>query len=156
MSWWRTVGGNMIGDVPADLLGRAFKNLAKARDTRGQPKPTLAAILEATAAVIRGNPGEFLSGGSGVEIEKITARLDGEPGSISGDARGTANVEIGATLRDAFGAVAQAYQEQWGRKPSLYELLDTMAFVLRYKPETYLTEAEGLSIKDIVAGDRGT
>jgi hypothetical protein len=137
MSWWDTPRGLVLGDGPADLAQSTLQDFAARRDREGRPRPTLPELLAAAGAVL-GEPG-------------LAARQEAGPDVPA--AAGPAPADLVATLRQAFGEIGEEYKTYLDREPKLEEILETVQFILGYRPERYLSGVEGM---EILAIDPGT
>ena len=126
MSWWDTPEGWMLGDRPADIVGRAFDAL--------DPKPELQSVLDAVAAASPGAVRAKLAGG-----ESLTARPE------------SADPELVALLSGVFAQIDQAYQERWERPARRDEQLATLSFVLS-AAERYFADAGERTLTEFTAG----
>jgi len=99
--------------------------------TRGRRGQTFCASRAASWR--RGKPGREIVAWSGPH--KIHGSLGGASDSI-------------AELCDSFGDTAAEYEDsEMARKPRLSELLTSLEFVLRYRPEDYLSPADRLELE---------
>lgn len=124
MSWWDTSRGRTLGDGPADLFRAALRSFAERR------KPTLPELLAAAGEAL-GTPG-------------LVATREGGPAVKA--AEGPADAHLVAALRKAFEEIGNEYRTYLDREPKQEEILETMDFILGYKPERFLADAEGLEI----------
>jgi hypothetical protein len=143
MSWWDTSNGT-IGDRPADIVRGALQQLSN-----GSQKPSLAALLGGTAAALRGGGAAIVSDDA-AKVTRLTAVISKNTKRISGAAGDQADPAITSTMRRAFDEISRTYLEQFQRKPTTKELLEGMAFVLRYKPDELLSGVDGQSVDEIV------
>ena len=130
MSWWDTSRGRTLGDGPADLFRAALRSFAERR------KPTLPELLAAAGEAL-GTPG-------------LVATREGGPDIKA--AQGPADADLVATLRQAFEGIGNEYRTYLDREPKREEILETMDFILGYKPERFLSDVEGLEILAIEPG----
>ncbi len=152
MSWWET-GHNddIIGDVPADIVGDTLKIIAHDCKVRGLQKPSLQEILCAIVAAINTSPEKFLEDMEGKSIRKITAKLNREPFQVSCEESDNKRNKFSKFFTDAFDKLVNEYTDAWNRKPRLRELLECFLFVLGYRPEDFLSISEGVAIEEIFA-----
>ena len=143
MGWWQTYD-NVIGDRPADILGIMFKNIAQNDSEQGNPKPTLEEVLSGVEIALNQNPGELVAQAENIAIKKIVARLEDKPEVESDVPDSTVAKQLALTFRPKFEAVTKTYQESFGRKPKLSELLRCINFVLN--PEDHLLVEPGTVI----------
>ncbi len=148
MGWWQTFD-NVIGDRPADILGIMFENITKNAEEQGNPKPTLEEVLSGVKIALNQNPGELVAEREIMAIKKIVARLEDKPEVESDVPHSTVAKQLALTFRPKFEAVTKTYQESFGRKPKLSELLESINFVLN--PEEYLSVEPGTVIFEIRA-----
>lgn len=144
MSWWETSSGSTIGDEPADILRHALQ--AAATDSH---KPTVPDLLAATGAALKGGAGKLVSD-DGAKAARLVAVLADGGKRISASAGGQPPAPVATAMSSAFEKISRAYTEQLERKPTTKELLEGMAFVLRYKPDELLSGVDGQSIDEIV------
>jgi hypothetical protein len=124
MSWWDTSRGRVLGDGPADLFRAALRDFAERR------KPTLPVLLAAAGEAL-GTPG-------------LVASREGGPGVPA--AEGPADTDLVAALRQAFDGMRNEYRTYLEREPKPEEILETMDFILGYRPERFLSDVEGVEI----------
>ena len=151
MSWWEIGQGDVIGDIPADIISRTFKKITTSYGETGSQKPSIQEVLDAIISVLQIQPNDFISNVGVMHIQKIIVKLEGGPNNVFSKENGTADNKLIESFRDAFEEIAQEYIERWGRKPRLRELLNCIIFILGYKPEEFLSIPEGISIEDIIA-----
>jgi len=143
MSWWNIRNGEeVIGDEPADLVQAALGRINENRSAQSKEKPTLVELLSAIASVARDSAGKLLAAAPN-DFRRIVAELQsGDFVSSETSAQQSAQQETG--LRPALTAVlqeiAKVYRERWERLPTLAEWLESLAFVLRARPEEYLQD----------------
>lgn len=141
MGWWKADDGiGAIGDGPADALSLAL-GARIARD--GAPvrlEDVLAAFLHALAL----NPEALLADPAALQDAGLKVRLaDGSllhvaPAPESHDPQSTE--ELYAAIEEA----AALYRDAYDRKPSIAELLETLAFVLRAYDEIVTPDAAAI------------
>jgi hypothetical protein len=148
MAWWEIGNGNVLGDHPADLVGRALEAIGAAR---AHPKPALAELLDALAAAIRFSPAGLMGPGDGPPFRRLVAE-SGDGARVHGDgATLTADDPTVAVLTSAIERIATAYRQDWERNPRLAELLEAFLFVLGYRPDRYLSGTEQLDLRALNA-----
>src|SRR4051812_26898199 len=115
MSWWDTSRGRVLGDGPADIFRAALRDFAERR------KPTLPTlpILLAAAGEALGTPGLVASRENGPAVPA---------------AEGPTDADLVAALRQAFDGIRNEYRTYLEREPTLEEILETMDFILGYRP----------------------
>jgi hypothetical protein len=151
MSWWNTNSDNdIIGDVPADIIGNTFKTIVKDRSTQGKPKPTLQEIVDSVAVALHTEPETFIVGSNKTFFHKVVVILESGSNQESSKDYSRANSYLVTMFLEAFQAIAHAYEERWERKPRLRELLACITFVLGFQPEEFISDAKKMHIKDLI------
>ena len=143
MSWWDTGEENdVIGDEPADAVRHALLRIAEEKTRQGRPKPKLSELLRAMGTVaLRASKEELVMAGSAPQA--IVAELKSGETESSGTLTDAAeDRELAASLAENLSVVAAIYRSRWGRPPKLSEWLESLAFVLRYRPEEYLEDGD--------------
>jgi hypothetical protein len=139
MSWWDT--GNkddVIGDQSADLVRHALKEIAEVRAKQSQDKPRLADLLQAIGSVALSSGGKLLEK-TPSQLREIVAELKSGQTISSGLLRGDGETnDIVRVLTESLDQIGAVYRERWERNPRFSEWLDTLSFVLRYRPEEFL------------------
>lgn len=130
MSWWDTPEGNVLGDGPADIVRSALKDFAARRDGEGRPRPTLAELVAAA--------------GEALGASDLVARLEDGPDVPAAD--GPPPEDLVAALRQAFAAIEEEYRTYLEREAKREEVLETVQFILGYRPERFLADAGGLRV----------
>jgi hypothetical protein len=74
-------------------------------------------------------------------LSGIVLTLEGGTAIVAREGTGCADPALTAALDDAFGVVAGVYEERWGRKPGVQELLENLLFVLGGSPARYVRDA---------------
>lgn len=141
MSWW-TIGiqDDEIGDQPANLVEIALDDFATARRADGVPLPTPKAFLDAFAR-------SLLRHGVAAEFDGIEERAAGKapvfhPGSDNAD-----DPQL-ASLTDALvGKLKDCYRQHRDRDARAAELCAVVAFVLRHKPDRFLSRAKSWNLR---------
>lgn len=153
MGWWETEeNDNFIGDTPTDTIASTLTYIAETREEQDKGKPTLQELLNSILATLQTNPEGFIAEGKTICIRRLIALVIPELESVTSSEANKADSQVANALCDAFEEVAVEYEDsELERKPKLTELLTSMAFVLGYQPEEYLSIAEGASIKKIFA-----
>jgi len=131
MSWWDTPDGYVLGDGPADLFRATLRTFAERR------KPTLPELLAAA--------------GEALGTRGLVASREGGPGVRASE--GPADPALVAALLEAFEGIRTEYRTYVDREPKLEEILETIDFIVGYRPERFLSGVEGL---EILAIGRGT
>src|SRR5262245_65902140 len=153
MSWW-DIGNkdDVIGDQPADLVRHALQEIVqKTRSQQGAHKPSLADLLRAIGAVALSASGTLLEEVP-ANLREIVAELKSGQTVSSGVLHGSDEQEdIGRILTKNLREVVAVYSERWERKPRLPEWLETLSFVLRYRPEEFLQDGVGKPPSQLLA-----
>lgn len=149
MSWWGIGNDDVIGDGPANVLTEALVAIGRARKEKGQMEPGLLEILDGFAEVLRKDGATALEDGSANPFQCLVARLESSTEVISCGMSGQAEQLMMTVFRRALAVIQRQYQERWERKPRLREVLETMAFILGYSPENYLSGMENQSVDEI-------
>lgn len=132
MGWWKADDGvGAIGDGPADALSEA---LARLFAESGARLP-LQDVLSAFAAALALNPKALVGDPESLATATIVARCESGAeyrAASPGDAQPDASARtFYAAIEDA----ATHYRDVYERKPSVAELLETLAFVVRGREE---------------------
>lgn len=141
MSWWDT-GNNddVIGDQPADLVRHGLQKIVETRAGQSPEKPRLADLLAVVGLVASGAAGQLLEDAS-LNVREIVAELKSGQTISSGLIRDRPEVnDLFPILKENLRAIAEVYQERWERNPRLTEWLETLSFVLRYRPQDFLQD----------------
>src|SRR4051812_35041941 len=151
MGWWRS-GRNpddILGDAPADILQQELERLAAASHT----KPTFQVLLDALAAALALRAGEALADPGAYRGQPIVARF--EPPAAPLESRAAdASAPARAALESALMQIAAEYDVEQSRRPTLGEVLGSVAFVLRVRPERYLSGVDNRALVDLSAAPR--
>ena len=124
----------MIGDVPADRIGSGLQNIAAARHRDGVAAPTLPQLLSALEhAVGPKAPGHVIA-----ETSRGMVHAGGPKDSFL-------EGEVEKIVR----AVNEAYVVEREREARPEEILANFDFVVGAKPDSFLSDVEGLAIEDI-------
>jgi hypothetical protein len=135
VSWWKTGTEQFeIGDVPADKIASGLKKIAAAKRQNGMVPPTLSQLLGAL--------------GLALQLNGPTA-LFAETSRETVSAEGSNDPDLTAGITKTVDEVKGVYETELGRPASIGEILACFSFVLGYKPETFLSDAEGAKIKKI-------
>jgi hypothetical protein len=151
MSWWDIANGNVMGDGPADVVSSTLNAIAEARENTGRPAPTLREILDGFAAALKIAQDKSLDKAQPSSFQHVVARLESAPDVTSGSEAATADEQIVSAFRQAFANIEEQYQQRWERKPRLAELLEALSFILGYRPDRFLSDADELNILEIIA-----
>lgn len=148
MGWWRS-GRNpddILGDGPADVVQQELEHLADSSDT----KPTFQALLDALAAALAMHAAEALADPGAYRGQPIVARF--EPPAAPLESRAAdASAPARAALESALMQIAAEYDVEQSRRPTLGEVLGSIAFVLRVRPERYVSGVDGRALVDLSA-----
>lgn len=141
MSWWETGNGDdVIGDQPADLVRHGLRKIAETRTNQAQEKPRLAELLQAIGTVATGAGGKTLEAVP-PNLREIVAELKSAQTLSSGLIRDSPQTrDLVSILSDSLGEIAAVYQERWERNPRFSEWLQSIIFVLRYRPEDFVSD----------------
>jgi hypothetical protein len=140
MGWWDMPGGEgVMGDDPADELRRTLKRLGA-----GGTSPTVKEGLAAVEAALRQDPAEIFEpartvGRLVLEL-KDGGRVSSEETARAGDAQ---------TVRDGLVAAGLSWRTDFGRKPTLAELLYALSFVWRSRPERFFSDGADWPISSV-------
>jgi hypothetical protein len=149
MSWWDIENGNVMGDGPADLLSSTLSSIAEARENAGRRAPTLQEILDGFASALKIVQDKSLDKAQPTSFQNLVARLESAPAVTSGGEAGAADSQVVSAFQQAFAQIEEQYQERWERKPRLAELLEALSFILGYRPDRFLSDADELNISEI-------
>ena len=137
MSWWETGRKRtLIGDAPADRIADGLTSTVNARQASKRPAPTLVVLLSSLSAALDGR-----------ERGRPTLVAKTSRGEIV--SRNEADATLTSELADILSAVDQTYRDKAERDATVDEILACFLFVLGYKPELNLSEADGLQIDEI-------
>ncbi len=146
MSWWDIDSENVMGDGPADVMRSALDDIAGGRDRQGRPRPSLQELLGGFARALRAYERRPGAG----DFQKVYAKLDSSSEPVHG-AEEAADEQLVEAFSRAFARIESQYAERWERKPRRVELLEALAFILVYRPDRFLSGAEGISVLRIAA-----
>lgn len=146
MGWWKADDGvGAIGDGPADALSLALGDLFGRSGSPLRLEDLLATFLAALAL----NAKALVAEPASLEGKTIVARFqDGSECRAASHAFEKTNATV-QTLYAATEEAATHYRDAYGRKPTVAELLETFAFVLRGREEVAFpraTELESLTL----------
>jgi hypothetical protein len=142
MSWWETSTGALVGDRPADALGNALTSI------QHLPGPlALGDLLRSFEEALKANPDLVANGGTGGV--RVATAPDDDPG-------GAPRAAVTRRLAQALQTASDAYAERWQRRPTLDEVAENLAFVLRPTPRPWLTKGDDARIDDVVVQHEGT
>jgi len=149
--WWDIENDGKLGDRPIEIVEYALEAIARTyEEARGQ-HPTLQELTDAIASTLNTKPDVFCSDfGEARGAQAVIVRLDAGTHVVSNRLLLTANEQTVIALYNTFEEIANVYQEQWKRQPSLRELLETIKFVLGSNPDNYISNPSGNSIEAIV------
>ncbi len=140
MSWWDTDNGDdVIGDQAADLIRHSLQQAATEKVKRAHEKPSLSDILRAVGGVAATDNKRHLNDVPADLIE-IIAVLDSGGTISSGPLGDSTPDDLVSVFRENLAAIHNVYQERWERKPRMTEWLSALEFVLRYRPEEFLSD----------------
>ena len=149
MGWWKTgEGDDIIGDLPADVIGRAFAMISDMHQHEDGTRPALADILQWLLSAMAQTPGTLEDMLPESTTTALVATTD--YGTIeSGGAGKPAGEKILGILTEALDTLALDYHDAVQRLPSGRELMATVTFVLAADPSRYLEWTPGNEIQDI-------
>jgi hypothetical protein len=149
MSWWDIDDDNVTGDGPADSMRAALSAVVEARTKDGRPLPTLPEVLGGFARALKTL--EESSSGEDAQppFHKISAYLVGQPEPVRVTADADADPQLLDAFARAFAEIREQYRERWERAPRRPELLETLSFILGYRPDRFLSDAADLNILDL-------
>lgn len=156
MGWWSIGNSEIMGDGPADTSAEMFGRLAAARRDALKP-PMKYEDLSLVLAAAAGRSGREVMARPDTKFVGLTTTFaDGSEIRIElVDATKNATPEEVAILREWAKQVAVHYRdiaEQIGRRrPTMRELLDAAAFVLRPVPNKFLAEDELRELRGFTA-----
>ena len=128
MGWWNVGNqGEVIGDDSADTVTDILEESASGFDL---PK-----FLDTLAAALKR---------AGFAFSRLRAKTTQDEVTSSADAMPT-------PFDEGLEQLFQVYQNDFERPPSLVEILESFAFVLRHRPDRFLDGMDGRSLKSITA-----
>ncbi len=151
--WWKLTGeDNIIGYQPSEIVAAALAEIASTYEQERGQRPTVQDLSSAMASALNTHLEEFCIDGSKVSIERVDIKLDFEDEPISSQVANTASEQLVVRLCDALTEVVKIYQDKWGRKPKIRELLKTIRFVLVAElPAKYLSVESYREVNDVTA-----
>lgn len=151
--WWKlAVEDNIIGYQPSEIVAAALAEIARTYEQERGQRPTVQELSSAMASALNTHLEEFCVDGSNVSIERVDIKLDFEDEPISSELSNTASEQLVLRLCDALTEVVKIYQDKWGRKPKIIELLKTLRFVLVAElPAKYLSVESYREVNDVTA-----
>ena len=139
MGWWKRKNGDVLGDAPADLVGRHMRALAT--------RPTLGAFLAALREILRVKSRDLCSDDGPVRQLVADFELDDKKTTFLPDPT------VDPVLRGALDVLCEeilaAYELEMDRRPTQRELVGSFDFVLGYEPERFLSIEEDGSVTEI-------
>src|SRR5579871_4928698 len=153
MGWWNTEqGDDVIGDDSVDTIVDALHFHEKMVGR----KPSLQELLDAVSLLLRSSGEGYVSDPESIgdgPIEALLAppappaRSRPNPSRVPDDEQVSKLMFI---LAGAFGEIARMYLDtEMERRPRQSELLESLAFALRARPERVLRDAEGLELLEL-------
>src|SRR5262245_53523777 len=129
MGWWQGLNGvSVIGDGPADRLGLALDETVAAAPDR----PRFEDVLAAFAQALNRNPRAYVSDAERAPLRSIVALFEPSEALEVPASAATPPADWIERLQSAIEEAAMDYQSSpLARKPTIDELLETLAFVLR-------------------------
>jgi len=152
MSWWDIDKRDVIGDRPADIVGDTFTSIAMTRRREGRRLPTLQETADAVAVALARSPDAFTNDNGHTTFLHVVIALS-SGATIASRAEPVADEAMVMAFARAFGEMARAYVDRWGRRPRRREALYTIKFVLRPAPSAYVADPpdEGVIIQGVTA-----
>ncbi|TIX49621.1 hypothetical protein [Alteraurantiacibacter aquimixticola] len=146
MGWWRK-NGLALGDDPADAVGDCLDRIL-------QRQPTiLSELLGAIDAALRRNPGEFVSDPL-PRLGSLVAIADSRADPVSAQPAPEWMID---ECHSALETIAMHYRDSGhDRVPTLAELLETFAFVLRPLVPVAVLAEPGFALAKLEYGDGAT
>jgi hypothetical protein len=143
MGWWDTgEGDDVAGDIPADAITVALGKHATRAKRQRRSRPSLPAVLDGLARVLRERGGELLEDPlAAAALRGITApgvRLAARPALPA-----QADAKLMAVLGEVLEEISGAYVDALDRKPRVREVLANFAFVLAVDPDDYVAGVKG-------------
>lgn len=141
MGWWDTgTKDDVAGDIPADAIDEALTKYAARTRQRHRRKPSLRALLDALAGVLRESAGDLLSDPrTAGSLRGITAR----GARIAPAAPAEPDRELTEMLRALVEEISGAYVDAMDRKPRLREVVANFSFVLSVDTRDYVDGVSG-------------
>jgi hypothetical protein len=129
MGWWQGLNGvNVIGDGPADRLGLVLDEVVAAAPDR----PRFEDVLAAFGQALNRNPRAYVSDAERAPLRSIGAVFEPSEALEVPVAAATSPPDWVDRLQSAIEEAAMDYRSSpLERKPTVDELLETLAFVLR-------------------------
>jgi hypothetical protein len=151
MGWWRTdIGNDVIGDGPLDTLMAAMSKVAAIYLQLYGRKPSLSEILRDVTVTLRKQPENYLLGKQDLSMSKLVAKFEPNATVVADSEVNIVDEAVIANFHDAFEVIAVEYEDsEMARKPKLSEILVALQMVLSYQPTTYLSNLDGLTIREI-------
>jgi hypothetical protein len=130
MGWWDGGNGDALGDGPADTF------LEKLREV--QERPARQGVLSAAAVALADVGPVTVEDPDQLGSRRLRARYRApEPDAVSG---GPADPALVEALCSFLFEMQEEYQYVFHRKPTVREVLRTMAFCLRGQADPYLAD----------------
>ncbi|MCP2732009.1 hypothetical protein [Limnofasciculus baicalensis] len=150
-SWWDIGNDCILSERATDIMKTALEAIARTyKEIRGQ-NLTLQKLVDAIASTLNTKPEEFCSDIKEVYIQTVLVILDTGSNLVSNPLLLKADEEIVISLYNTFEEIANVYQEQWGRKPRLKEVLTILTMSLESSLGYSVSDADGETyIDDIV------
>jgi hypothetical protein len=145
MGWWRAENGvDLLGDGPADTLYEVLEEMRRLHGCL----PKLGEVLNAAVGALRTNPAGLLLDPN-PPIIALRAELNDGTSEVTTN---PPSVEPGSVkwLRQALEDIAVEYQDtEERRKPSLSEVLETLAFILGPDDQQLVKTPNGRGVRKI-------
>jgi hypothetical protein len=152
MGWWRSGnGGDVIGDGAVDRILLALQELARKASALGRASPTFEEALGLAGAAIGDRPESLVSDSEKVPPRPRARALMRDGKQIDAAARLPVDSDV-VVFWKAFEDIATEYLvSELKRRPTVSELLASLAFVLRVEGTRFLSGSpEELEIERIV------
>jgi hypothetical protein len=146
MGWWKIENDDLLGDLPADEMNSALKELKAA----AQPtdKLSLKELVGAIIVIIHDHESELLETGHAPLSGSIA--LYGQPLISVNEAVTDYNKTIVEKLRAPLQAISNTYNDACSRRPRFSEIIATLIFSLSAESSDFIEEIKD---KKLQAGD---
>jgi len=149
MGWWETDAG-LLGDGPVDLLEDRMAAWAEE-----EIEPSWQQWLDGvgTALIDRGR--EWIADPEALADLQVCARFSSPDVELRHHG-GAPHDRYHDVMSDAFRQISEEYEETQQRKPTLSELLATLAFSLRVAPERFLRNEQHWKLQNVEVCGKGS
>jgi hypothetical protein len=147
MGWWETREG-LIGDAPVDLIEDVMFEWTE------HDHPSWQELLNGIGTALLDRGRDWLSDPESLSHRRIRATFGPADAGLRSDPSAPRD-RFHQMWTQAFEQVAEEYEQTQHRKPTLSEVLGTIAFSLRVAPERFVRNDQGwkLSAIDSVGGE---